>query len=106
VPFYSCAPLSSVDLATADGDAIPIEQRPADEVLQVRGVRIAPAGTDVFNPSFDVTPAELISGIVTEEGVLHAPYEAALRDASARARARWEATPGFHELAGGPAGVT
>ena len=105
VPFYSCAPLSSVDLATADGAAIPIEQRPADEVLQVRGVRIAPAGTDVFNPSFDVTPAELISGIVTEEGVLHAPYEAALRDASARARARWEAMPGFHELAGGPAEV-
>jgi methylthioribose-1-phosphate isomerase len=105
VPFYSCAPLSSVDLATADGAAIPIEQRPADEVLQVRGVRIAPAGTEVFNPSFDVTSAELITGIVTEEGVLHAPYEAALRDASARARARWESAPGFHELAGGPAEV-
>lgn len=98
VPFFVCAPLSSVDLETADGAAIPIEERPADEVLSVRGVPIAPAGTAVRNPAFDVTPAELVSGIVTEEGVLTAPFEPALRDAADRARARWAATPAF----GGP----
>jgi methylthioribose-1-phosphate isomerase len=68
-------------------------------------VSIAPPGTAVWNPSFDVTPAELISGIVTEEGVLRAPYEPALRDAIERARARWDATPGFHELATMPGGA-
>jgi methylthioribose-1-phosphate isomerase len=93
VPFFVCAPLSSVDLATADGSAIPIEERPADEVLQVRGVAIAPPGTAVRNPSFDVTPAELISGIVTEEGVLGAPFEPALRAAADKAQRRWAATP-------------
>jgi methylthioribose-1-phosphate isomerase len=103
VPFYACAPLSSVDLATPDGDAIPIEERPAEEVLELRGVRIAPPGTAVHNPSFDVTPAELLTGIVTEEGVLRAPFEPAFTAALERARARWAATPG-HEppAAGGP----
>ena len=103
IPFYSCAPLNSVDLATPDGAAIPIEERPAEEVLEIRGTRIAPPGTLVRNPSFDVTPAELISGIVTEEGVLSAPFEPSFRQAFEQARARWDATPGFHELAGGPA---
>jgi methylthioribose-1-phosphate isomerase len=84
VPFVVCAPLSSVDLETPDGAAIPIEDRPASEVTDVRGVRIAPEGTAVKNPSFDVTPAELISAIVTEEGALRAPYGPALRDAMAR----------------------
>ena len=94
VPFYVCAPTSSVDLGTPDGSWIAIEQRPDDEVLEVRGVRIAPSGTAVRNPAFDVTPAELISGIVTEEGVLRQPYAAGLRDATDRARARWAAMPG------------
>lgn len=88
VPFVVCAPMSTVDLATPDGTAIPIEDRPADEVTVVRGNRIAPEGTAVRNPSFDVTPAELISAIVTEEGALVAPYEPALRDAMARRDAR------------------
>jgi methylthioribose-1-phosphate isomerase len=88
VPFYVCAPLSSVDLATADGAAIPIEERPADEVLAVRGERIAPLGTAVRNPSFDVTPAELITAIVTEEGALRPPFGASLAAAFARRRAR------------------
>jgi methylthioribose-1-phosphate isomerase len=87
VPFVVVAPTSSVDLETPDGSAIPIEERPADEVTSVRGIRIAPQGTAVFNPAFDVTPAELISGIVTEAGVHRAPFEAALRDAKAAARA-------------------
>jgi methylthioribose-1-phosphate isomerase len=88
VPFAVCAPLSSVDLATPTGADIPIEERPADEVLAVRGVPIAPDGTAVYNPAFDVTPAELITAIVTEEGVLRPPFEASLTAASDRRRAR------------------
>ena len=90
VPFYVCAPLSSVDLSTADGAAIPIEERAASEVTEIRGVRIAPAGTEVWNPAFDITPAELITGIVTEEGVLRAPFGPALSEAMARREARRE----------------
>jgi methylthioribose-1-phosphate isomerase len=92
IPFYVCAPTSSIDLATPDGDAIEIEERPADEVLLVRGVAIAPPGTEVRNPSFDVTPAELITGIVTEEGVVAAPYGPGLAAAIAAATARWAPT--------------
>ena len=84
VPFVVCAPLSSVDLATPDGAAIPLEDRPAAEVTEIRGIAIAPPGTAVRNPAFDVTPAELVSAIVTEEGALRAPYEPALRDAVER----------------------
>jgi methylthioribose-1-phosphate isomerase len=88
VPFLVCAPLSSVDLATTDGAAIPIEDRPAAEVTEVRGTRIAPAGTAVRNPAFDVTPAALITAIVTEEGVVRPPFEAGLREAMERRDAR------------------
>ncbi|HVL53311.1 MAG TPA: S-methyl-5-thioribose-1-phosphate isomerase [Vitreimonas sp.] len=93
LPFYVVAPLSSVDLETPDGDTIPIEERSGDEVLFVQGRRIAPPGTAVRNPSFDVTPAELITGIVTEEGVLRAPFGPALRIAFERLRARRQAEP-------------
>jgi methylthioribose-1-phosphate isomerase len=96
IPFYVCAPTSTVDLATPDGAAIEIEERRAEEVTELRGVRIAPPGTEVRNPAFDVTPAELITGIVTEEGVISAPYETGLPAAVASAAARWSATPGFH----------
>ncbi len=92
IPFYVCAPTSSIDPATPDGDAIEIEERSADEVLRVRGVAIAPAGTAVRNPSFDVTPAELITGIVTEEGVVGPPYGPGLAAAIAAATARWAPT--------------
>lgn|GEM_PF-245377 len=84
IPFYVAAPMSSVDLATAEASDIPIEERKANEVLFIRGVRIAPPDTDVRNPSFDVTPAELISGIITDEGVLTAPFDIALAEAMAR----------------------
>jgi methylthioribose-1-phosphate isomerase len=95
IPFFVAAPISSVDLSTADGAAIPIEERRAIEVLEVRGVRIAPPLTDVRNPAFDVTPGELISGIVTEEGVVRAPFVDGLADAVARRERRRAETPGF-----------
>lgn len=91
IPFLVAAPLSSVDLATPDGGAIEIEERPAEEVLSLRGVRIAPPGEGARNPAFDVTPAELITGIVTEEGVLRAPYGPALAAAMKARGDRWAA---------------
>jgi methylthioribose-1-phosphate isomerase len=89
IPFFVCAPTSSIDLATPDGTSIEIEERSADEVLQFRGVAIAPPGTMVRNPSFDVTPAELITRIVTEEGVISAPFASGLASAIAAAKVRW-----------------
>ena len=100
IPFYIAAPISSVDLGTPDGAAIPIEERRADEVLVIRGQRIAPPDTDVRNPAFDVTPAELISGIITDEGVLRGPYEEPLAEAVARRQLRRAATPSFAALVG------
>lgn len=78
VPFYVVAPFSTVDLQTPTGEQIPIEQRGATEVTVVRGVSIAPEGVDVFHPAFDVTPSELIAGVVTERGVAQAPWAGAL----------------------------
>ena len=69
-----------------------IEERAANEVLLIRGVAIAPPGTTVRNPSFDVTPAELITGIVTEEGVIRAPFGPGLAAAVTDAAARWAPT--------------
>lgn len=100
IPFYVAAPMSSVDLATATGADIPIEERAPDEVLSFRGLRVAPPDTEVRNPAFDVTPAELITGIVTDEGVLRAPYEQSLPEASARRADRRASTPGFAAIAG------
>ncbi|MEX1170890.1 MAG: S-methyl-5-thioribose-1-phosphate isomerase [Chloroflexota bacterium] len=102
IPFYVCAPTSSVDLDTPDGSGIVIEERKPEEVLEFRGVRIAPQGTQVRNPAFDVTPAELISGIVTEEGVVSAPFETSLRAATEQANARWAAAGASAVLAGSP----
>ncbi|HEY8869140.1 MAG TPA: S-methyl-5-thioribose-1-phosphate isomerase [Candidatus Limnocylindrales bacterium] len=91
IPLLVCAPLSSVDLATADGAGIPIEERSADEVTHLRGTSIAPPGTLAVNPAFDVTPAELIRAIVTEEGTLRAPFGPALSAAYERRTQRWAA---------------
>jgi methylthioribose-1-phosphate isomerase len=88
IPFLVCAPLSSVDPAMPDGDGIPIEERAEREVLEVRGLRIAPADTRAHNPAFDVTPAELITAIVTEEGALRPPFAPALAAALERRGAR------------------
>jgi methylthioribose-1-phosphate isomerase len=73
VPFYVVAPSSTVDLALADGVGIPIEQRAPAEVATPEGHRLAPDGTAAWNPAFDVTPAELVTAIVTERGVLRGP---------------------------------
>ncbi|MGC5324803.1 S-methyl-5-thioribose-1-phosphate isomerase [Brevibacillus sp. SYSU BS000544] len=69
IPFYVAAPLSSVDLATATGDEIPIEERPIEEVTHGLGKQVAPDGIKVYNPAFDITPARYITAIVTETGI-------------------------------------
>jgi methylthioribose-1-phosphate isomerase len=74
IPFYVVGPLSSFDPGAADGAAIEIEQRPADEVTRVAGSRLAPEGTQVWNPAFDVTPAELVTAFITDAGVLRPPF--------------------------------
>jgi len=86
IPFYVAAPISSIDLDCPSGDAIPIEERPAREVTHVFDRQIAPSGVRVANPAFDVTPAELVTAIVTERGVARQPL--------ARALARLVAGPG------------
>jgi methylthioribose-1-phosphate isomerase len=70
VPFVVVAPVSTIDFGTADGASIKIEQRPAEEVTHLAGRPIAPAGSDAYNPAFDVTPPALISAIVTETMVI------------------------------------
>jgi len=80
VPFYVAAPISTLDLTLASGDQIPIEERSAAEVTHVFGHPVAPAGTAVKNPAFDVTPARYVSGIITEKGVARAPYEISLKE--------------------------
>ncbi|MDO5115311.1 MAG: S-methyl-5-thioribose-1-phosphate isomerase [Synergistaceae bacterium] len=74
VPFYIAAPLSTFDTGCASGADIPIEERDGDELRMIGKVRLMPAGVKVWNPSFDVTPAELIAGIITERGVIRPPY--------------------------------
>ncbi|MBZ5624574.1 MAG: S-methyl-5-thioribose-1-phosphate isomerase [Acidobacteriia bacterium] len=80
VPFFVAAPISTLDLTLASGDRIPIEQRSAREVTHVFGHAVAPAGTTVQNPAFDVTPARYVAAIITERGVARAPYERSLRE--------------------------
>ena len=79
IPFYVAAPLSSIDLGVAEGSAIPIEERGADEVTGYGATRWAPAGVAAANPGFDVTAAELVTAIVTERGVMLAPDKAKIR---------------------------
>jgi methylthioribose-1-phosphate isomerase len=79
VPFYSAGPTSSLDLSISDGDAIPIEERPAEEVTHIGGWRITPEGVSVANPSFDVTPAKYLTAIITEHGVAYPPFTESLR---------------------------
>jgi methylthioribose-1-phosphate isomerase len=83
IPFYVACPLSTLDPTLADGSAIPIEQRPAEEVMGHGEQRWAAEGVSVNNPAFDVTPAELVTGIVTERGVAAMPYAQTLADLAA-----------------------
>jgi methylthioribose-1-phosphate isomerase len=81
IPFAVAAPTSTIDLDTPSGAAIPVEERAGDEVTTIGGVSIAPAGFEAFNQAFDVTPAALVTAIVTEVGVHRAPYRRTLRAA-------------------------
>ncbi len=75
VPFYSVVPVSTIDFSIPDGSYIPIEERDSTEVTHVQGVQIAPLGMQVYNPSFDVTPHQNITGIITEKGIIYPPFK-------------------------------
>jgi methylthioribose-1-phosphate isomerase len=79
LPFYVVAPTSTFDLTLSSGNEIPIEERSANEVTHVQGVRLAPEGIGIRNPAFDVTPHHLVSAIVCENGIARAPYVESLR---------------------------
>jgi methylthioribose-1-phosphate isomerase len=81
IPFYVAAPLSTIDLATPDGDTIPIEERDQREVSHLGSSRLTPIGAHIRNPAFDVTPHRYISGIITERGILRPPYTDSLKHA-------------------------
>ncbi|MCQ9207039.1 MAG: S-methyl-5-thioribose-1-phosphate isomerase [Omnitrophica bacterium] len=81
VPFYVVAPLSTIDTRIKSGKSIPIEERDPDEVRKIGGVYISPKKVKVFNPAFDVTPARLVTVIVTEKGVLRKPFARSIREA-------------------------
>lgn len=88
VPFYVCAPTSTIDYDTPTGAEIKIEQRPAEEVTEMwYKERMAPEGVKVFNPAFDVTDNELITAIVTEYGVARAPFDKSLAEIKAKKEA-------------------
>lgn len=80
VPFYVAAPTSTIDMSISSGEEIKIEERKAEEVTEIAGKRIAPEGVKVANPAFDVTPHIYVSAIITEKGVIRAPYEEKIRE--------------------------
>jgi len=86
VPFYVAAPTSTIDLETPTGEEIPIEERSPEEVTHCGPVRVAPEGSPAYNPAFDVTPAELITAIITEVGVAYPPFRESLAEMVRRAR--------------------
>ncbi|MCD6526438.1 MAG: S-methyl-5-thioribose-1-phosphate isomerase [Desulfuromonas sp.] len=79
IPFYVAAPLSTIDLSLSDGSQIPIEERDGREVTHCGEVQLAPDGVAVYNPAFDVTPARLVTAIITEQGIVQGDYVAGLR---------------------------
>jgi len=79
IPFFVAAPVSTVDLAVADGDGIPIEERGPEEVRELQGIKLTPENVGVANPAFDVTPHRYVSAIITDRGLARAPYTETLR---------------------------
>ena len=79
IPFYVAAPTTTIDLSLASGEEIPIEQRSPEEVTHIQGVSIAPEGVEAANPAFDVTPHGYITAIITERGIIRAPYGEGMR---------------------------
>jgi eIF-2B alpha/beta/delta-like uncharacterized protein len=98
VPVIVCAPTTAIDLATPSGGEATIEEGRANPVLHAGAVRVAPEGSQARNPVQDLTPASLVTALVTEEGVLRAPFGPAIEAAVASASARRAASPGFAEL--------
>jgi methylthioribose-1-phosphate isomerase len=86
IPFYVAAPFNTIDLATATGAGIPIEQRDPREVTHSNGKQMTPHGVGIENPAFDVTPAKYITAIITERGVLHAPFTESIRAMASESR--------------------
>ena len=95
VPAYAVVPTSTIDLTVPTGEGIPIEERSGDEVRCIKGAQVAPKDCPVFNPAFDVTPAKMITGIITEMGVCYPPFAVSLRKAKEAAeeaiKAEWDA---------------
>jgi len=79
IPFYIAAPLSTIDLTLRDGDKITIEERDPSEITHLHGRMIGPKGVKALNPAFDITPARYITGIITEKGIVRAPYASAIK---------------------------
>jgi methylthioribose-1-phosphate isomerase len=82
IPFYVAAPMSTIDFAITSGSDITIEEREPTEVTHIKDHQLAPEGTNVHNPAFDVTPNQLIAAIITDRGVARAPFEKSLKDLS------------------------
>jgi methylthioribose-1-phosphate isomerase len=80
IPFYVAAPLSSFDLDLENGDLIPIEEREPEEILSFAGHLVGPESVSAYNPAFDITPAQYISALITEKGVLTPPYRSGIKD--------------------------
>ncbi len=100
IPFYVAAPWATVDLATATGDGIPIEQRAASEVTHSNGKQMTPNGVGIENPAFDVTPAKYVTAIITERGVLRSPYPQAIARMAAKETSAEEIATGEPVAAG------
>jgi methylthioribose-1-phosphate isomerase len=79
IPFYVAAPLSTIDPLIRNGDQIPVEERGPDEIRRLGKAEMGPAGVRVMNPAFDITPAKYVSAIITEKGIIRAPYGKAIR---------------------------
>lgn len=82
IPFYVVAPISTIDLSLASGADIPVEQRKPEEVTIIRGAAIAPVHVHAENPAFDITPHRYVTALITERGIIRAPYDVALRELS------------------------